>query len=275
MNDKLSILIFSCDLYSDLWDNFFDCFDKFWPNNNYQIYLVNNFKSYDKPGVKVLNAGSGDWSTRARYAFNNIPSKYVLTFLEDYYLCDYVDNDEIDLVLNYIISKNISYYQVDKIDKEDHANWNNYDEKSYLFDIPKTRNYWVDTSVSIWDKNFFLELLGTEDYSAWKFELDRNIETKNPKKYADKICLFDNRSLITICMMVIGGKYYPDSYKFLEKKYKKLKLGNREIMSLKEVWRFKIIKFFSKINFGRKFFKFIARKLGVVFPSDTYLVNKP
>ena len=90
-----------------------------------------------------------------------------------------------------------------------------------------------------------------------------------------KVKLFDNRSLITICMMVIGGKYYPDSYKFLEKKYKKLKLGNREIMSLKEVWRFKIIKFFSKINFGRKFFKFIARKLGVVFPSDTYLVNKP
>ena len=35
------------------------------------------------------------------------------------------------------------------------------------------------------------------------------------------------------------------------------------------VCKFKVIKFFSRINYGRKFFKFIARKSGIVFPSDS------
>lgn len=266
----LSIIVFSCDSYSDLWDNFFDCFDKFWPDNIYKLYLVNNYKNYDRSGVTVLNAGSGDWSSRARFALENVPSKYVLTFLDDYYLCDFIDTNEIGKVLNYINSKKISYYQVDMTDKEDYANWISFDNKSYIFEIPKTRNYWVDTSVSFWDKYFLLELLGKEDYSAWKFELDRNFDTRFPDKYADKICLFDSRSLITICMMVIQGKYYPDSLRFMEKKYKKFNLGDRSIMSNLEVWKAKAKKYFSKIRYGKKLAKNIGRKLGIDFVSDLY-----
>jgi hypothetical protein len=271
MDKKLSILIFSCDAYSDLWDNFFDCFEKFWHNNNYQCYLVNNFKNYERSGVNVLNAGSGDWSSRAKYALENVPSKYVLTFLEDYYLCDLVTSNEICNVVDYVINNKVDYYQLDKTDKEDYFRWLTHDQKDYLFEIPKTRNYWVDTSVSIWDKSFFLELLGNEDYSAWKFELDRNIDAKYPKRYSDKICLFDCRSLITVRMMVTQGKYDPDSLKLIELKYKKLEIGSRSIMSNKEVWRSKTIRFFSKMRYGRKITKYIARKLGVKFVSDLHV----
>jgi len=268
MDDKLAIIIYSCDNYSDLWDNFFDCFEKFWPDNQYQCYLVNNFKDYDRSNIIVLNAGSGDWSSRAKYALDKVPSQYVLTFLEDYYICDYVNASEIEKVLDYVIEKNIKYYQVDLTDKEDYGNWLPYDQKDYLFDIPKTRNYWVDLSVSIWDKSFLLELLGNEDYSAWKFELDRNIDTKYPERFSNKICLFDCRSLITICMMVNQGKYDPRALKLMEFKFKKLAIGTRDVMSKKEVLKAKAKRFFSKMPFGRKFAKFIGRKLGIVFVSD-------
>jgi hypothetical protein len=270
MDLKLSIIIFSCDDYSDLWDNFFECFENFWPDNNYQCYLVNNFKSYDRSGVTVLNAGSGDWSSRAKYALDMVPSKYVLTFLEDYYLCDYVHSNDIVKALDYVIDNKVHYYQIDMTDKEDYANWLPYDNKDFIFDIPKTRNYWVDTSVSIWDKCFFLELLGDEDYSAWKFELDRNIDAKYPDRYLDRICLFDCRSLVTICMMVNQGKYHPKSLKIIESNFKKLAIGSRNIMSNKDVWKSKIKRYFSKIKYGRKFAKFIGRKLGLVFVSDIH-----
>jgi hypothetical protein len=269
-NKDLAILVFSCDAYNDLWDDFFDCFQHFWPDNKYNYYLVNNFKSYDRKGVNVLNAGSGDWSSRAKYALENVSSNYVLTFLDDYYIYEKVNSNEIDKVFNYVIANNVHYYQVDMTDKEDYVNWVSYNQKDFLYDIPKTRNYWVDTSVSIWDKNFLMQLLGNEDYSAWKFELDRNIDTKYPERYSDKICLFDCRSLITICMMVTQGKYHPKALVLIEEKYKKINVRNRRIMSTSEVWKSQSKRFFSKIRYGRKFAKFIGRKLGIVFVSDMY-----
>jgi hypothetical protein len=219
--ENLAIVVFSCDAYSDLWDNFFDCFNQFWPDNKFQIYLVNNNKLYDRFGVNVINAGDGDWSTRCRIALNSIESKYFLLFLEDYFICEKVDSFEIDKVFEYVITNNVHYYQVDRIDKEDYPNWPFYDHKDFLFNIPKTRNYWVDTSVSVWDKLFFLQLLGSENYSAWRFELDRNVDTKYPQRYSDKICLFDSRSLISVCMMVTQGKYHPKSLNLIEKNIKK------------------------------------------------------
>jgi hypothetical protein len=270
MDKELVIIIFSCDAYSDLWDDFFDCFQNFWPDNKYECYLVNNFKKYDRKGVTVLNAGSGDWSSRARYALDFVSAKYVLTFLDDYYLCEKVDNYEINNALRYVVANDVNYYQVDMTDKEDYVEWSSYDHKEFLFDIPKTRNYWVDTSVSIWDKSFFLQLLGSEDYSAWKFELDRNIDAMYPEKFSEKICLFDSRSLITICMMVTQGKYHPKALKLVEKKYRKINVGTRKIMSLSEVFKSQAKRFFSKIRYGRKFAKYIGRKLGIVFVSDLY-----
>jgi hypothetical protein len=271
MDKKLSILIFSCDAYSDLWDNFFDCFEKFWRDNNYQCYLVNNFKKYQRSGVIVLNAGSGDWSSRAKFALDTVPSKYVLAFLEDYYLCDYVANSQVSDVVDYVIGNNVNYYQLDKTDKEDYFRWKIHDKKNYLFEIPKNRNYWVDTSVAIWEKSFFLQLLGDEDYSAWKFELDRNADAKHPERYADKSCLFDCRSLITVRMMVTQGKYDPDSLKLMASKFKKLETGSRSIMSTRELWRAKTIRFFSKMRYGRRLAKYLARKLGVKFVSDAHV----
>ncbi len=270
MDKKLAVIVFSCDAYSDLWDNFFNCFEKFWHDNNCDCYLVNNFKEYKRPGVIVLNAGGGDWSSRAKFALESVPCKHVLTFLDDYYLYDHVSTVEIGKVVEYVISNNISYYQLDMTDKEDYFSWRSYDQKDYLFEIPKNRRYWVDTSVSIWDKAFFLELLGDEDYSAWKFELDRNIDALSPEKYSGKICLFDCRSLINARMMVTQGKYDPYSLKLIESRYGKLEIGARSIMTTKEVWRSKTIRFFSKMRYGRQMAKSVARKLGVKFVSDFY-----
>ena len=44
-NDKLAILVLSCDGYTDLWRPFFENFKKKWGDCPYDIYLLTNKKS--------------------------------------------------------------------------------------------------------------------------------------------------------------------------------------------------------------------------------------
>lgn len=266
---NLSIVVFSCDAYSDLWDGFFEVLDYYWKDRTFQCYLVNNEKAYERDGVYVINAGNYNWSARARVAANLIQSKYILTFLDDYYVSEQIINDKIKEVLHYIKKEKISYYQLDITDKEDYGKWSNF-KLNYIYDIPKSRLYWVDTSIAIWDKYFFLELIGEGDYSAWEFELARNLETKTPEEYADKICVFDSRLLISMTPMVIQGKYFPKAIKIMKKKGHIFDLSKRKVMSCNEVYKHELKRYFSKLKFGREFAKIIGRLIGYKFMSDDY-----
>ena len=271
MNAKrMSVVVLSCDAYSDLWEDFFRFVHIYWKDIPYDFFLVSNNKDFKAKGVKVIKAGDSNWSTRARIALEQITTPFVMIFLEDYYLSEKVENIKIEKVISYIESERIDYYQLNIAAKEDYPKWSNYKEEKYLYNIPKTRNYWVDTSVSIWNKNFLLELLGKEDYSAWKFELDRNEDSKHPERYEDNICVLDSRCLISTCPMVIQGKLYPESIRYMERKGHKISISNRKIMSSKEVRRYKLKRLFAACPFGKNILKIIGRKLGYVFISDFY-----
>jgi hypothetical protein len=267
-SNKISLIVFSCDAYSDLWNDFFRFMNIYWEDKPYDVYLVNNSKHYEAKGVKVINAGDGDWSTRTRIALEQINTPYVMPFLEDYFVSEKIDTKTIKETLSFIESERIDYYQLNIEAKKDYPKWSNYKGVEYLFNIPKDRNYWVDTSISIWNKNFFLELLGKEDYSAWKFELDRNEDAKHPERYADRICIIDSRRLVEMCPMVIQGKYYPLSLHDMQSKGHSINTSNRQVMTSIEVMRYKLKRAFASIPFGHEFFKVIGRKLGYVFMSD-------
>ena len=44
-SSKLAILMLSCDKYSDLWDDFFNLKERFWPDCPYHCYLATDTKS--------------------------------------------------------------------------------------------------------------------------------------------------------------------------------------------------------------------------------------
>ncbi len=265
----ISIIIFSCDAYQDLWEGFFDSFELNWPECKFDMYLVNNNLNYSRKGVNVINGGDSDWSTRARIAMNSIKSKYFILFLEDFYLPEKINDKKINQVAEYVFVKEINYYQLNITDKEDYPKWNLFD-KNYIWDIPKYRDYWVDISIAIWQKDFFIELLGSEDYSAWEFEFKRNIDAKNPNKFSDKLCLLDSRNLIPMCPMVVQGKYYPKSLKVMTKLGFEFNTKTRQIMTPLEVFKQDLKGFVYKLRFGKNFFKSIARLLGYNFVSDRY-----
>lgn len=265
----ISIVVFSCDAYQDLWEGFFDSFELNWPECKFDIYLVNNNLNYSRKGVNVINGGDSDWSTRARIAMNSINSKYFILFLEDFYLPKKIDDKKINQVAEYVFIKEINYYQLNITDKEDYYKWRLFDY-DFVWDIPKNRDYWVDISIAIWQKTFFLELLGEGNYSAWEFEFNRNIDAKNPDKYLNKLCLLDSRNLIPMCPMVVQGKYYPKSIKVMKNLGFEFNSYNRPIMTHLEVFKQDLKGFVYKLRFGKKFFKSVGRLLGFKFVSDNY-----
>ena len=66
-DQKLTIIVSSCDPYADLWDDFFELFNKYWGNRNYKTFLVTNKLHPDIDHVQVINTEIKDqWSTRMR-----------------------------------------------------------------------------------------------------------------------------------------------------------------------------------------------------------------
>ena len=123
---KMSIVVFSCDAYSDLWDGFFKFMDIHWPLRSFDCFLVNNNKEYKRDGVKVINAGDGDWSTRTRLALEQITTPFVMPFLEDYFISEIIDNTKIEDVLRYVEDERIEYYQLISTGKEDYSDWTHF-----------------------------------------------------------------------------------------------------------------------------------------------------
>lgn len=100
-NKNCAIIVCSCDKNEDLWDMFFYYFKKYWRDCPYPIYLNTEFKKYEDSDFKVKtfqlypNGDNANWSERLKKHLLKIPELYVLIILDDFFLQDYVNADEI------------------------------------------------------------------------------------------------------------------------------------------------------------------------------------
>lgn len=91
MNNNYSILVNSCDAYSDAWPMFFFLLRQNWKGDMPMLYLNTESKKFiDKECVvTVLNQlASGKtipWGQRLIEALNRIDNEYILMMLEDFY----------------------------------------------------------------------------------------------------------------------------------------------------------------------------------------------
>lgn len=87
MTKNISILINSCDKYSDVWEIFFPLFFKYWPDCPWQVYLGSNEKAYNHPRVKTICVGKDkSWAESAYLMLEGIPTDNILFFLDDFFI---------------------------------------------------------------------------------------------------------------------------------------------------------------------------------------------
>ena len=112
-DEKTAFLIVSCDAYSDLWEPFFHCFFKYWPDCPYQIYLSSNFKEFPDKRVKTICIGEdSDYSTNLILILKHIKENNLIFWFEDVFLAGKVDSQRIASLVSKLINNDISYLKL-------------------------------------------------------------------------------------------------------------------------------------------------------------------
>ncbi len=89
---RATLLVPSCDRYSDLWRPFFALLRRNWPDCPFDVVLGSNHLRCDEPGVQTLAVGDDrDWSTGLRKMLDGVDTPWVIVVLEDFLLERTVD----------------------------------------------------------------------------------------------------------------------------------------------------------------------------------------
>lgn len=259
MNNDFAIVILSYDGYSDLWESFFKCLETFW-NESTEIkkYLVTNTKTYNFENLEVIQTGEEKtWSEKVFRALEKITEPNILVFLEDYFIGDKVDNNEINEAYKFFNSNKLSYLRIKNTPKSKRG-------KSFNRINTKQR-YGVNLQLSFWNKEVLSNILNNKKISAWEFEKIHNDESLIDNKdlfYSSK------KDLINIQNGVIKGLWYPQTIKYFLKKHIDIKNGStRKIMNTREYKKYRNRDILSKIipDWVIKIVKPILKKIGFKF----------
>lgn len=266
MNDKrMAIVMVGYDGYDDVWKDFFTLFQTNWKDCPYRIYLADGEKGYEMSGLINVHAGKeAEWSRKVQKALEVVEEKYICLLLEDFYFGSAVDNKIVSDALDLMDRDGLKYYKLNTFSKIKTTNYKNID---YLHVLPGNLEYAVSLQPGIWERDFLKEKVGTENYNAWKFEVDRINEEKNASKEPLKGCVFDERNILQIQHGIVQGKYLPECVRYFKKRGYELNQSRRSVMTGWENFIYKA----KRLNWPkpiRQILKNILRLFGMKFVTD-------
>ena len=109
-----SIIISSCDKFSDLWDANITLLEKNWANRGVDTYIVTDAptqKTYEN--VKILAAGEGTEITeRISFALETVKTEYVIFLLDDYFLTEPINDAKIYYCMSAMEKEQLDYLRL-------------------------------------------------------------------------------------------------------------------------------------------------------------------
>ena len=269
---RMAMFVLSCDKYSPVWNDFFNLKDRFWGDCKYPWYVVTESMDYERAGVTVIKCGKGlDLAGRLKKAALSVDAEYISIFLEDYFIDSKVDNGVVDSLLQLMDEKKITTINVSEVFKWIINQRNKQYLREHLIIVPPHLRYGISTEATIWRKDFLLEILGDEDCSAWKFEVDRSREAASPNGLRG-FNLVDDRMPYHVSRIpvIVHGGFYPRAIRHFRKLGYNINTSVFPTMTWKQVILYDLKHYSAKIPFGHKYLKWIGRNVfGMKFGSDT------
>jgi hypothetical protein len=165
---RIAMLVVSCDRYSDLWEPCFRLLDKYWPERDFDVYLMSNFMDFEWPGVKVIKVGEDiSYSDNLRAAVAQVPEQWLLLWLEDLLLCAPVRNDRVMSIIGAAQRRGAGYL---KLSPDMPLSYESASSDE-VGPVPKGVRYRSAIGASFYRRQTLLRLL-TPGASAW--DLDRS-----------------------------------------------------------------------------------------------------
>lgn len=274
--EDLSIVVFSCDKYQELWAPFFEMFFKSLPslkttNVHVPIYLVANSQKYNDARVTTINIqNEKSWSDNALTVLASVKTKYVWIILEDYFFTR-IDEKRLYEVFNFIRSEDVAYCQLgyDCIDLATRR------KKELFPGVAEKDRYelWRTSLYScIWRAKDMAHILKSGE-SIWEFEIAGTIRSQG--LYGKFLSVFENQPVEYLNMVQQGYLNSGNVKKIQEMgttfNRMKLELDSDHTVKLFLYYRvFSPIKEFIRgvINSSRELLRNIVRKVIPSFDSN-------
>lgn len=265
LRNRLTMVIHSCDKFSDLWDGHMYLLNKNWPKRNIRTLLVTDKETDRKfEKVRIISAGEGtELSQRTEAMLPFIDTEYVLITLDDYFPIYKISSKRIEDLIDAMDRYELDYMRLFK--RPDSKRKLPGSNNLYAIDLwdKKDSNYQVNLYVGIWRKSF-LEKTVREPLDAWNYELSLS---KIAREVNAKCAMSKGKEFETLDV-VRKGQILHKANRYL-KKYD-LYHGSRTVISWKTEWRINIFTFIKDhtpqafVDWG----KGILRKRGHHFYSD-------
>lgn len=267
LNNKLTMVINTCEKFSDIWDGHIILLNQNWKDRNIKTLLLTDEET-DKtyPGIEVISAGSkAELSDRLRYAMNFIDTEYILITLDDYYPIHKIDTGKIVTLIQQMDEYKLDYLRLFKIPNSKKKLGNT--KSLYEIDLngKKDTHYQINLYSGIWRKSF-LEKAVQETMNAWEFELSL---TKLGRSL-NMNCAMSKGEEFKILDVVRKGQLLHKSNRYLKKH--QLYNGDRTVISMSTEIKLNMMKLIKRtlpqreIDFGKS----ILKKFGCSFYSDKY-----
>lgn len=262
MSINASLLISTCDKFSDLWDTHISFLRKNWVGDFWKVYMVTDRptdKSYD--GVEIIVAESGlDFPMRIRYALDFIKTDYVLLTLDDYFLIEKAYSEKLEYLVGRAEMENIDYLLLYDRRK---TNPKKYESIDKLVPIDLNQKYSVNLYPAIWSKEF-LENSVNGDLSPWLYEptLTNYAKNQNAK------CCFSHSGAFAVLDVVRKGKVLHKARSYFKKH--NVDIGERPTISRLTEIKLTVMDIISRYAPKRlfKMLKKVAKACGMRFYSE-------
>ena len=184
---KLTILINSCDAYSDVWPFFFSALNEYWPHRELQAVLNTEHKKPKLGENFIVNnfKGNGSWGLRLKESLKKINTDYVLCVYDDFILEDFIDESELSKILLKMDSdRDIAVVYLINLGLETKKNTSLMcdREKGNKYGLLEDQvNYRLNSAPAIWRRMDLLHYTGEFD-NPWAWEAFGTYRTFGDKK---------------------------------------------------------------------------------------------
>ena len=260
LNEKLTLVISSCEAYSDLWNNHVTLLNENWPDRPIDTFIVTD-KEHECIFSDVAIYAAGEslaLPQRLRDFASKITSEYILITLDDYYIDRPIETDKIIRAISIMDEYNLDYFRF----------WPYPHERIRIQGVDKA--FWIDLNgtykvnlyPAIWRTSFFLNTV-KDELSPWDYEVTL---TKIAKEL-DAKCAYSKNKEFHIVDVIRKGKLLHPAKRFLDSKGMRL---NRDLISRKQEILL-TIRYYGREIIPKPILRFIKKllvKKGYKFYSD-------
>lgn len=212
-NIEITVLISSCDFFSDCWEPMIYSINKYWSDCPFPVYILSNNKEQKDGKVKFLKVGEDrGWADNLLKALHEIDSEYILYLQEDYWLNKNIDTDFIYKQIQHCDKEKIDYLRL-SFPFVDRYKINDMYCKAPLGKHKST----LCLQTVVWRKSV-LEKLLVSGWTGWNFEnkIYTYIQKNNIKinalsllsRYAEKCFSYPDGTAVRKGRWTVGGYEY-------------------------------------------------------------------